>query len=532
MNNQNKRWNNIDIKNILIDLKNDVSFSSLESKYLRTQSAIKSKLLDLSYLLVDIYDFDIELVSVKFKLDKSEILNYIDFKTTNEKPNVLLKTEKPNVLLKTINIEEPNITLKSTNIELNNEQLEGFNNFLSGKNVFITGPGGTGKSVLIKEIISHCNNNNIKFGVTATTGSAALLIGGRTLHSYLGIGIGNKSPQTLFKDNRYRLHHIIKKIRELKILIIDEISMMDLELFELVSNYISLIRYDNEVFGGLQVILSGDFCQLEPVNGKYCFLSELWNKLELKIIFLNKMVRQEHDIIFQKILRSLRYGICNEKIINILKKCNRPLHYNDIKPTILYSKNIDVEKINKKEYDKLILSNKYLTYEIKLPEIKKNHDKILNWIKALDIPFTVDICVNAQVIVTANINQDNGIVNGTRGIVTSIDNNYIVIKTINDELVKISYFKTISSEDNLMYFSYMPIKLAYALSIHKSQGATLDAIEINIGKDIFAAGQAYTALSRTRSLDNVIIKDVSIDSFIIKDEVLDFYLKIDKKLKI
>ena len=143
---------------------------------------------------------------------------------------------------------------------------------------------------------------------------------------------------------------------------------------------------------------------------------------------------------------------------------------------------------------------------------------------------SVDLCINAQIIITTNINQDLGIINGTRGIITQLNNNNVIIKTINNELINITYFKTIYQEDNSIYFNYMPIKLAYALSIHKSQGATLDAIEINIGKDIFAAGQAYTALSRVRNLNNVIIKDVLKNSFIIKDEVLQFYSKIDKKL--
>ena len=303
---------------------------------------------------------------------------------------------------------------------------------------------------------------------------------------------------------------------------------MDIHLFELISCYLSLVKSTTKLFGNIQIILSGDFCQLEPVNGEYCFLSDIWEKLKLKTIFLNKMIRQEHDKTFQKILKSLRYGICDDNTLNILKQCNRPLEFNDIKPTILYSKNIDVDKINKIEYDKLILTNKSHTYNIILPDKKKDHNKILNWIKTLDTPLSVDICINAQVIITTNINQDLG----TRGIITELNANFVVIKTINNELINITYYKNIYQEDNSLYFSYMPIKLAYALSIHKSQGATLDAIEINIGKDIFAAGQAYTALSRARSLNNVIIKDVIINSFIIKDKVLEFYSKIDKKLKI
>jgi ATP-dependent DNA helicase PIF1 len=134
-------------------------------------------------------------------------------------------------------------------------------------------------------------------------------------------------------------------------------------------------------------------------------------------------------------------------------------------------------------------------------------------------------------MITANINQSLGIINGTRGVIVDLLLDKVIIKTINNDTIIINYHKCIYTEDSDMYFNYMPIKLAYAISIHKSQGVTLDAAEINIGKDIFAAGQAYTALSRTRNLNSIIIKDINKNSFIIKDSVLEFYTKIDPKLK-
>jgi ATP-dependent DNA helicase PIF1 len=143
----------------------------------------------------------------------------------------------------------------------------------------------------------------------------------------------------------------------------------------------------------------------------------------------------------------------------------------------------------------------------------------------------INLCVDAQIMITANINQDNEIINGTRGIIIDVLKGTVIIKTITNKLVTINYHKCIYSEDNDIYFNYMPIKLAYAISIHKSQGITLDAAEISIGKDIFAAGQAYTALSRTKNLNSIIIKDIDKQSFIIKDSVFKFYINIDPKLK-
>lgn len=519
------RWNDTDIKNIIIDIENKLTLIELADKYDRTSSAIKSKLLDISYHLISILNFDIDIVSKKVNLSDKEIINHIDFKS--EENNKLS-------LIKNINyqLEDNELIVKNNEPEpvvLNTEQQLAFDEFINHKNIFITGPGGTGKSVIIKEIIKHCKTNNINFGVTATTGSAAILIGGKTIYSFLGIGTGDKSPSHLYNLNMKIRKILVEKLRELKVLIIDEISLMNSEIFELISKYLILIRNNTEPFGNLQIILSGDFCQLEPVKGKYCFLSELWNELNLKTIFLHKMIRQENDKQFKIILRFLRYGVCSDKTLNILKDCNKPIDNKDIIPTILYSKNINVEEINKKEYQKLILTNRYNTFNIKID--KKNKDKIIRFINSLDVPMSIDICINAQVIVTANIDQDKGIVNGTRGIVTHFNDNSVTIKNINNELIIINYFKIINSDDQSLYFHYMPLKLAYALSIHKSQGTTLDAIEINIGKDIFAAGQAYTALSRGKCLDNIIIKDVSKDSFIINESVLEFYSKIDLKLK-
>ena len=355
-----------------------------------------------------------------------------------------------------------------------------------------------------------------------------MLIGGKTIHSYLGLGLAVKSAKEIFEFNRYKLSSIIKKLRLLNILIIDEISMLDLKLFNKISAYLSLVCQHANPFGNIQVILCGDFCQLEPVNGTYCFLSEVWNDLNLNVIFLNKMIRQLNDKTFQNILRKLRYGICDDTTLDILKNCNKI--NNDILPTILYSKNKNVDKINKLEYDKLIKSSyKSIIYKIILPQKKAKHDKINSWIKSINIAAEIELCIGCQIMVTANIDQNNNIVNGTRGIITDLLLDKVIIKTILGDNIIINYHKITYYEDNDMFFNYMPIKLAYALSIHKSQGLTLDSAEIDIGKDIFAAGQAYTAISRCRDLNSIIIKDVSKDSFITNKDVLDFYSNIDSK---
>jgi hypothetical protein len=150
----------------------------------------------------------------------------------------------------------------------------------------------------------------------------------------------------------------------------------------------------------------------------------------------------------------------------------------------------------------------------------------------LDIPESIELCVGAQIVILANINQDEGIVNGTRGVIVDLKPTCVIIKRIDNSIVEIRYHKTVSTEDKDIFINFMPMKLAYALTIHKAQGMTLDAIEIDIGNKIFASGQAYTAISRAKNLKSIKIKDISINSFIVNSDVLEFYKDIEKKIKI
>ena len=242
------------------------------------------------------------------------------------------------------------------------------------------------------------------------------------------------------------------------------------------------------------------------------------------------MIRQNEDKEFKKILCDLRYGICTDEIYKLLCKCKDTVFDNLIKPTILYSRNEDVDKINKIEYDNLIKKNAIaFNYPVILPDIKKNHEKIKKWIKSLDIKESIDLCIGAHIIITVNINQNKGLINGTSGYIIDLLPNKVIIQN-NNNIHTIEYYKCSYIEDPEIYFKYMPVKLAYAITIHKSQGMTLDAIEVDIGDKIFAYGQAYTALSRVRNLKNIKIKDISKTSFLIDKSVINFYKQYDKTL--
>jgi ATP-dependent exoDNAse (exonuclease V) alpha subunit len=540
--NAGKKWSEQEVNELLNNIKT-LTFDEAALIHKRTPGSIKSKLLSIALSLINKKMLIDEITQI-VKLSKESILDYMnkqpeqkskkksenletnDNKLTGSEILELMQDTTTVSNLLDIPIKEP-----VKEIILNFEQESALNAFKTGKNIFLTGPAGTGKSVTLNKIKEYCIHSSKQFGITATTGTAAFILGGKTLHSYLGIGLAKESAEEIFKFVRYKLKHIAERLRECQVLIIDEISMLDAALFDKISDYLKYIRKNNKPFGGLQLVLTGDFCQLEPVSGDYCFKASEWEKLNLKTVYLHKLIRQDGDILFQNILSKVRYGKCTPKTFELLSKL-KDKEFGEIKPTILYPRNFDVDKINKLESDKLIESGaKKQEYKLEYPK-SKNKDKTQRWIKSLDIPEEVTFCVGDQVVVTTNVDQEEGIVNGTRGVVLDVKARSVLIKRINSEQVWIKYYTSTNAEDSNLSVSYIPLKLAYALSIHKSQGMTLDAIEIDIGSKIFAAGQAYTALSRAQSLSSVKIKSISMSSFIVNPDVLIFYKEIEKDVKI
>jgi len=522
-----KKWTEDEILELLEEIKEEMTLEDIALKHKRTLGSIKGKLYSIADHYINIKKIDVNEVSKIVNIPVIKINEFLLKKLPKRENKKISQTEsKSESQTEEEIIEEPKVII------LNTEQQEALDSFKKEKSIFLTGPAGTGKSVTLKEIIKYCEEENKNFGVTATTGTAGFLISGKTLHSYLGIGLAKDSPKEMFEFVRYKLTHVAKKLRELDVLIIDEISMLDKELFEKISAYLCLLRRNSKPFGGLQLVLTGDFCQLEPVNGEYCFLSDVWKKINMETIYLHKLIRQDGDTKFQKMLSKFRYGICSEKNYQTLLSLKNT-EFGDVKPTKLYPRNVDVDRINKEEYDKLIKSGaEIIKYTTKLPSTnKKDKERSDKWIKSLELPEYVELCIGAQVVILANINQDAGIVNGTRGVIISLNKNRVTIKRVNGMIIDIEYHKSVNIEDKDLVVEYMPLKLAYALSIHRSQGMTLDAVEIDIGQKIFAAGQAYTAISRAKNLKSIKVVAVSKNSFIVNQFVKDFYQKIEDELE-
>ena len=392
---------------------------------------------------------------------------------------------------------------------MNPEQQLALEDVVSGKSVFITGGAGVGKSFLVNKISETVKKN---IGICAMTGCAALLINGATVHSYLGIGLAKESAEELALKVR-RFVTIRERIQKLDILLIDEVSMLNDELFEKLYKFLQLVRKNDKPFGGVQMILVGDPFQLCPVEGKYCFTSSLWNDIKVHTLVSN--MRQAGDQVFKDLLDRVRWGKCSDEDLATLKKCENTVFPEGIIPTKLYSKNINVDLINQMEFNKLSTAIADYTSDHVNEASKK-------WATANKIPEKINLRLGAQVMCTRNL-PTLGLVNGSRGVITQIDNEGVIVKLLDGISVRIVQIAISPFDNPYIKVNFMPLKLAWAITIHSSQGMTIDALEVDLGKDVFAFGQAYTGLSRAKSLDSVKVTSVIASSFKTSPTVKKFF---------
>jgi len=399
---------------------------------------------------------------------------------------------------------------------LSNKQKNVIQSILNGDTIFLTGSPGTGKSFVLQVIMPKLFHKNV--GITATTGCAAINVGGTTIHSFFKLKPDTNVSKHIAKLTSTKCD-TYKKIRDLDILIIDEVSMLDNILCNTISDILKACKNTDRVFGGIQMIFVGDFFQLPPITNNFCFLSSSWIELNPKIIELTELIRQTDDKLFQLILAKLRFGKLTKQIYDILIK-NKEITFADIKPTRLYPNNVDVDKINQKEIKKLLVnepkSNTFVAYFTKVA-----NDSLKQKLNE----YTIFLCVGSQVMITRNISIENELVNGTRGVVVNITKSSCFVKTLNGLIHEINYYPQEYKNNYVknLTIMFMPIKLAYALTIHKSQGSTIDYLEIDLGSKIFEYGQGYTALSRGKKLENIKIISLHCDSFKVHPNVIKWY---------
>lgn len=384
-----------------------------------------------------------------------------------------------------------------------------------GRDVLLTGPAGTGKSFTVGLIVADARAMGKSVAVTATTGAAATLVGGMTIHSFLGIGTGGRPlPELLWNARAPRNKRALERVRAFDLLVVDEVSMMSDALFDKAIAYIDALR------GGRRyaLVLTGDFCQLPPVEGRFAFHAEAWKRRAPTVVQLTRLLRQTDDAPFQAMLGRLRWGRPSDEDLATLRALRATAFDGGVEPTRLHSRNAEVDRINGAAFDALLAtgapSRVYARYA--------RGERAKTWADATNIPESVRLAVGAQVMVTRNL-PALGLVNGSRGVVAALQADAVVVTTHAGGRATLRAVPIACEADPELACLALPLRLAYALSIHKSQGVTLDALEVDLGPSVFECGQGYVAISRARSLASVRVLDVDARAFRAHPDVVAFY---------
>jgi hypothetical protein len=371
-----------------------------------------------------------------------------------------------------------------------------------GHNVFLTGPAGSGKTYLLKQYIEYLKKNGIGVAVTASTGIAATHMNGQTIHSWSGMGISDTFTEEDYKKLKSRHYHK-QRFTNTSVLIIDEVSMLHAHQLDIVNAICKKFKEPFSPFGGLQVILCGDFFQLPPVTqsekqASFVVESAAWEEMAPKICYLEEQHRQE-DKQMLKILNDIRKKSCDKKTVElILSRQNKDIQ-SDITPTKLFTHNANVDAINSVELKKI--KEEARAFEM----TSKGNDFVVAAIKKGCLaPETLFLKKGAVVMFVKN-NFERGYVNGTLGKVTDFDHAGMpIVKTVSGKTIIATPEKWLIEDGDtaLATIAQVPLRLAWAITVHKSQGMTLDAVEMDLSKS-FEYGMGYVALSRVRTLDGI-----------------------------
>lgn len=372
----------------------------------------------------------------------------------------------------------------------------------SGRNIFLTGSAGTGKTYVINQFVQHLKDSKVKVAITASTGIAATHIKGSTIHSWSGIGI-KQVLSTKDLTNIKKKKYLTDQFKKVKVLIIDEISMLHREQLDSIHQILSFCLGNPQAFGGIQVVLCGDFFQLPPIgkygersSDKFAFMANSWQHADFKICYLTEQYRQQKNAL-SSILDEIRASQISDRSINLLRKASKTVFSEGTFPTKLYTHNEDVDFINNTHLADIPGMSKIF-------KAKTSGDKsILEALKKSVItPDAMPLKIGAKVMFVKN-NPEKGYINGTLGeVVDYSDDSYPLVKTNEGNIIEATREEwSVNDETDkaLATYKQVPLRLAWAITVHKSQGMTLDAAELDLGRT-FERGQGYVALSRLRDI--------------------------------
>ncbi len=425
---------------------------------------------------------------------------------------------------------------------LTQSQQEAYETISQGKSIFLTGPGGTGKSFLLQYLYDMIPERTGKhIAITAMTGCAALLIGrfAKTLHSWAGIGLGREPPMALVAAIR-RSGKALRRWLGTDILVIDEVSMLTPELLEKLDTIAKSIRRCNLPMGGLQVVFVGDFYQLPPVNKdkdketQFVFESPIWKTIVQETVELKTILRQT-DPVFQTILSQARQGFLEDESVRILEtRQDRSWQQLEIRPTLLFTRRAEVDNINERNLRALQGERKLYKAETVFAPIQatanltESSPAVKHAIEKMDrdgqYMAELILAIGAQVMLLTNLDHEAELVNGSRGVVVGFEKSGApIVQFRSGKPIPISATTWESEDLEGVGRKQIPLRLAYAITIHKAQGATLDCALIDIGTSTFEYGQAYVALSRVKNLESLYIWDIEPTAFKAHPKVVEFY---------
>jgi len=426
--------------------------------------------------------------------------------------------------------------------DLSYEQKLCFDAAMTNQNVFISGPGGVGKSYVLRAITEEFKLRDVKFRVTASTGVAALNVEGVTIHSMLGTGIKHNVKEAQSLVGLKTFHRAMDRLQFIEAIIVDEISMLSGDYIQMMDFWLKQVRASDEPFGGCQMIFCGDFLQLPPVEKgsenpqwRYAFQCPAWQNADFKVVDLHFSFRQE-DQTFVNALNIIRFGTYPKEVRKIFRPCiGRDLE----EPTHLVSTNKEADTINFQRlmaHEGTEYSHKP-TFEFHNKYIEKKRD----WADDIKYKMSKDSLTDSPLRVKVGVpvlmlknHKSGSYVNGSRGTVEEVhlyehgEIEWISVKLEHGivKIYRIEWERLDGNGKKETTMFHFPMRLGWALTIHKSQGLTLDNVEIDLSRG-FACGQAYVALSRMKSLEGLSLTDAIDPSIVRADKALvDFYDKI------
>jgi predicted ATPase len=395
-----------------------------------------------------------------------------------------------------------------------------------GYNCYITGAAGSGKTHLLNEYIKFLKNKGVEVGITASTGIAATHMGGTTIHSWSGLGIRDELTEYDLEDLESK-KYLHDRFTNTDVLIIDEVSMLHHFRLDLIERIARHLKRNQLPFGGMQVILCGDFFQLPPISrmgekeSHFVYESETWKKLNLKICYLEEQFRHKDDKLL-KILNGIRGNNLSEESLLCLNSRNNACLKEGIEPTKLHTHNINVDTINDTELNKL--PGQIFTYQM---EDKGRKPLVEALKKSCLAPEVLRLKKGARVMFVKN-NFEEGYANGTLGKVIECSNYGPKVMLTSGKIITPEKVNWVVEDEGKVKatITQYPLRLAWAITVHKSQGMSLDAVEVDLSKS-FEQGMGYVALSRVRTLEGLRILGINKNALEVREDVTIF----DEELK-